>query len=330
MRDSEVIAESSPAPSAAPVEVSVQDVMAKATHEQRQEWKRTGKIPEVTASTATSEPAKAGETAPESEPGKTVVQAPKKELTPEERSARDRKHNEQRFKRLEREAAEARQRADAAERQLRERPKAESSPAAAKADGEPVMPDLETFEGTVAEFNAAMKKYNADLVKHEIAKHESAAQAAKHQQDLQDNNGKFQKGMLKFMETHDDFQYSFDVVMELDRTAPHLSETIVELGPELGPRVIYHLGQNEAEVERLAGLPKGLAGVELGKFIANLPAPALEPKVKKETSAPNPGRSVGGTHSAVADPLEAAYKAGDMVTAMRLENERAIAKATKK
>lgn len=312
-------AEPSPAPPvAAPEPISIADVLAKATPDEKKAWEATGKIPEPKPSVAATP---AAETAPEPEPGE-----PKQESA-EDRSKRDKANNERRFNRMVRETAQAKARADQLAQEIAalRQGKPESAPGMSSSDGEPVMPDIDTFEGTVAEFKDAMAAYKRDLVQFEQTRVNQAMSTKAAEKTQKQHQKQFQDSLVPFISAHEDFGEAFDAVAEFDETAPYLSNAIIASGS--GPALIYHLGQHTEEMDRLAALPEPLALMELGKIAASLSVQAPA-KVKTTTSAPHPGKTVSGTSTAVKDPIKAAEEAGDWTTYNRLVNARELERRT--
>lgn len=70
---------------------------------------------------------------------------------------------------------------------------------------------------------------------------------------------------------------------------------------DIGPQLLYHLGQNPQEAARIAGLPPYLAAMELGRLSARLTAP----QPRRNPSAPAPVKPLGGGEGlANTDPLK--------------------------
>ncbi len=99
-----------------------------------------------------------------------------------------------------------------------------------------------------------------------------------------------------------------------------------------GPEVLYFLGENRGELDRILTLhPIGQAR-ELFKIeqqfvpVVVAPKPALpKPPARVASQAPPPPHQVSG-RSPAGDPLEKAVKDGDQAEFTRLENEKALAK----
>lgn len=316
--DTAAPAESSPAAPEVAAPESFEQLLAQATDAERLQWQLHGTVPAPKGGkpkdTSVAAPA-AAETAPEPEPGTT------KQETAEERSKRDKEHNERRYRRLVRESAQHKAMADrlAEENAALKQGKPESAPGASA--GEPVMPDIETFEGTVPEFKAAMTNYRKALVQYEQTRLNQSIAAQKTQAAQKAAKDQYQADMVKFKAQHEDFDEYLDAAMELDDTAPHLSDAIIASGS--APALIYYLGQHPEEMEKLAGMSERAGILALGKILATLSTTEAPPapKVKTTTSAPHPGKTIGGTSTAVKDPIKAAEEAGDWVTYNRLMNE---------
>ncbi len=75
---------------------------------------------------------------------------------------------------------------------------------------------------------------------------------------------------------------------------------------DLGPQVAYHLAQNPALAEKLAGMSELGAAREIGKLEAILSAPkkpeTADPAPKKVTTAPTPPTVIGAGRSTTGDP----------------------------
>lgn len=316
--DTAAPAESSPAATEVAAPESFEQLLAQATEAERLQWQLNGTVPTPKGGkpdTSVAAPA-AAETAPEPEPGTSTM----KQETAEERSKRDKEHNERRFRRLVRESAQHKALADrlAEENAALRQGKPESAPG--PQSQEPVMPDIETFEGTVPEFKAAMSDYRKALVQYEQTRLNQSIAAQKTQAAQKAAREQYQADLVKFKAQHEDFDEHLEAVTELDETAPHLSDAIIASGS--APALIYYLGQHSEEMEKLAGMSERAGILALGKILAGLNTEAPPaPKVKTTTSAPHPGKTIGGTSTAVKDPIKAAEDAGDWVTYNRLMNE---------
>ena len=93
--------------------------------------------------------------------------------------------------------------------------------------------------------------------------------------------------------------------------------------PDLGStgnKVLYELGRNEAECERIASLPPHEALAELVRLQDRISAVA--PARKLVTDAPPPPTELGGVKTTPADPERTAVATGDVGAMIRLERER--------
>jgi hypothetical protein len=66
---------------------------------------------------------------------------------------------------------------------------------------------------------------------------------------------------------------------------------------EKGPELLYHLGQNRSEAQRIAGLPSHLQAKELGRIEASLAAPP--PQNRTVTPPPPPPKTVAGISAGI-------------------------------
>lgn len=73
---------------------------------------------------------------------------------------------------------------------------------------------------------------------------------------------------------------------------------------DVGPDVLYHLGQNRALAAQIAKLPLAEAARAIGRIEASLQAP----KPRTETQAPDPISPVKGKVSATRDPNKMSYR----------------------
>lgn len=163
------------------------------------------------------------------------------------------------------------------EREHQPAPEAAASP---KADGEPVKPDIKTFQ-TVEEYDAAMEKYSDD--KHAFKAAQQAQKAAKEQRESE-----YRKVIGAHEDREDAARERYDDYEQVVRN-PKLRITNpmadAMFHADNGPDIAYHLGKNPKEAERIAELSPVAQVKEIGKLEAKLLA---EPPAKKASAAPPP------------------------------------------
>jgi hypothetical protein len=321
--------------SAAPATPSYSERLAKLTPEEKRHWQMTGKLPEVQASATEGKPVK---TAPESEPGDTVDDEdegePKgKTLTPEDRSARDKRNNERRWNKLQRDLGAKDAEIATLKSQLADKGKpAESAPAKhepakpAAAAARPKLSDFiakigggyATYEDAVEAHSDAMTDYKWEL-RETKAKEESEKQktTAAETQAKTAWGKKVEAAREKHGADFDQIAFS-DKLPLSDAMASFIQQR------EAGLDVLHHLGKNLKEAKRIADLDPYEAIAELRAIEKELTKPAAP--VKTSTDAPPPPKNVAGRATAVDDPIDAAYKAKDWKTYNRLMNERDLKK----
>lgn len=113
-----------------------------------------------------------------------------------------------------------------------------------------------------------------------------------HQDRLKSSAKTFEERAEKFREKHDDFD---DVAFDEFPVTPSMTEAILD--SEMGPELLYHLGQNPKEAARIARLSPYAAAREIGKLEVKLSTPTP----KKPSNAPDPINPVGGKEKVVTD-----------------------------
>ena len=90
---------------------------------------------------------------------------------------------------------------------------------------------------------------------------------------------------------------------------------------DIGPEVIYHLGSNPKEAQRIANLPPILQAKEIGRIEAKLVA---DPPTKRTSTAPAPLAPVSTTRSSSGPRYDTTDPRSikDMTTSQWIENER--------
>ncbi len=318
------VAQSEPAPASEP---SFQEQLDSLNPEQRAKWRMTGELPSEkpveSEPTKPSEPSIESKTAPESEPGKIIEE--KTQLTPEERSARDKRNNERRFTQLNRTLGEV----NAEVRRLREenaalkQGKTESAPVH---EGEPKLEDFETYE----DHKKALASFHRQQARREFEQEQRQARA---QSEKQTTQQAWKAKATKYVQANPD--------ADLDAALAHVGGAVdaspigdvvftAVLESEYGPQIVEYLADHDDELEALSKASKYGAGKIIARIedtFAGKPKtpPAPNPKDVLK-NAPAPPADIRGRSGPVEDPLEVAYEKGDFKTIKRLENERDIAR----
>lgn len=180
-----------------------------------------------------------------------------------------------------------------------------ASPAAvAEAPKEPVMPELETFQGTYGEYQKALSKYVGDLTDYKLAlaeqSREQKAQQKTVEQRQRDQAKVWNEAEAAVMKKADRADYA-EVAdsVQLPPTSPASSAIAQAIqDSEIGPELLYHLGKNPAVVEKLTGMSPIGAVRELGKIEAALTAEPAKPEkpVEKKPLPKPPAIPAGGAH----------------------------------
>lgn len=163
----------------------------------------------------------------------------------------------------------------------------EPEPRAEAPQGKPVLdayPSYEEYIEAVADWKVE-QRLSAEREQQTRVQQETAQQ-----QTIRE----FQSRADRVRESHPDFD---DVV---GNRSLAISEAMVEAayGSEKGPELLYHLGQNPKEAERIYNLPPYQAAMEMGRLEAALSRPS-----RKNPSAPDPIRPIaGGGGSQTVDP----------------------------
>lgn len=129
--------------------------------------------------------------------------------------------------------------------------------------------------------------YNNAVVEYKVA--ETLAQ--------RDINKQRYDAVTSFEEREDDAKVKYSDYQRIARNddlpiTEHMGEVIV--ASEIGPDVLYHLGQNPKEASRIAGLSPLMQAKEIGKIEAFL---NTYPPAKKSSSAPEPITPLGSRAS---------------------------------
>ena len=194
--------------------------------------------------------------------------------------------------------AEAR-RADAAEQELvrlRANQPKEPDPEPAPAKSEDGRPDPEDYD-----FGVADERYLEDLTDW---KADQAVQKALGQRDARHHAGQvvqsFQERATKAYPTGE--PEGLKAYRALEKVPAAVQDVV--LASEVGHKIAEHLGSNQAELTRLAGLAPHMQAYELGKLEARFTAnPAPSPKPVSDAPAPptTVARGAGGKFTVPAD-----------------------------
>lgn len=310
--------------------------------EERHEWLKTGKIPEapeITPKTAEPEPAaepKAEEKPPEAE----LAPESAPEVKQEEPKAKSRKTAEDRNKELAAQIQESlKTRADL-RREIDELRKERESAAPTVAKTEPIKPvtapttlekpkppSLDTWEGTLEEFEAARAEYSDKLIDWKLAEKERSEQLRKDQQEFEGESRQYAERAREYLKERPDYPIAEQYARDFLGAVGNAVVRQVMRSP-VGPQIIFHLFENDqAEALRIAktGDPVAVA-YEIGKIEAALsgkraPAASGSP-VKKVSNAAPPPTELSAAKSAPGDEADAALASGDFATYKRIMNAR--------
>lgn len=310
-------------------------------------WRMTGKFPEAPAKPADTPPASeevSTETPPANEP---ATPAEPKEPVAAPKTAAE-KRNEDRFQELTRHNRELKAKLDAAEAKLKEAPAepvkvekpAEATPAAEK-EGElkapvkPVKPkqgDFQTweaFEEAKGKYEDDHEKYVEDLIEYKAdLKAAEKVDKAESKRAERDKGNEVQQTWNKKLETAKSKHTDFEAVA---KNVP-FNETAASfiLDSEIGPEILYHLGSNLDDAERIKGLTPMQTARELTRIEDSLTKPPTAPGPKRVPSAPAPPTEVGSRSTTQVDDVEEALSSGNQKAYQDRMNAREIAKRSGK
>jgi chromosome segregation ATPase len=163
-------------------------------------------------------------------------------------------------------------------------------------------PDPATFE-THAEYVEALADWKYEQRSSADKANAERARLISEQETLQKT---YLDRLKSFTETHDDFQDVLDDVSDIPVPA-HVQGLLMQ--SEHGPELVYELGKNRAELERIAKLSPTSAALAIGRLEAKIEARVSaseekKPETKKVTQAPKPIEPVGKGTSAVAKSID--------------------------
>lgn len=269
------------------------------TSEERRNWRMTGEEPQK----KTAEPVE-GVNKVESAP---TVTEPKKELTPEERSQRDRERNERRFQR---QYGEERARRQAAERRIAELEKAkpaEAAPApphettfaADPNDPEPLETDP-AFDGDFIKWQKVHNRWSARQEVKALREEDSRRQAQQQAEDaFLEQQADWHKRCADYRKTNKDFDKAFTTVAQRLKEAEMPDVDAALIDSDVGPALIAHLHAHPDEFDQLLDMSPIAAIRHIGKLELQL---ARAPKPKTVTTAPDSPAHVGGRNESVSGP----------------------------
>lgn len=226
-----------------------------------------------------------------------VGDKPEPQGTPEQGETEEQKSKrkggwQRRIEKLERENEVLRELALA--RSEKEEKPADSKPKELAApDPKDPMPDLDSFSGTLKEFNAELASWSIRQAKREFAAEQTAKEHASSQKTQEQ---KWNETQAAFADEHDDYEEASDaavhVVRSLENSPGIQAISAATTDPELGPALLYELGKHPEEIKRLAAMSPTRAFLEIGKFSARLagekPAEKAETPEPPKTKAPKP------------------------------------------
>lgn len=187
--------------------------------------------------------------------------------------------------------------------------------------------DWEAYQDYCADHAEKRAEFSA---KQTLERETKTRQEAAAQEKLQST---FVEGIAEVEKIHSDVR---DVILGPKiPTTPVMEQYLFSQG-KTGVRILYQLGKDIANTERIAALSPIEQIEELVLLKSQLSAkgseaktetkPAPEPQKKSSSAAPI-GSTVPGTSAAVEDEAKAALAAGDFALAMRIWNQRDVARA---
>jgi len=225
----------------------------------------------------------------ESAPPEEEIETPEPVEEPEPEKKPDGDRVQKRINKITREKHEARARAEAAERRLKEL-EAQKPQAATVAEE----PKIEDYDYDDEAHRAALVRYQvAQEMARERERMAIESQETAKQQAAREFQAKVDAAGIE--------DYA-EVIQNLVEVVP-IPETIVDAiqRDERGPELAYYLGNHLDVADKLVGLPPMQAALELGKISAGL----SKGKQIKTTTAPEPVKTVGsGGGTAPKEPEE--------------------------
>jgi polyhydroxyalkanoate synthesis regulator phasin len=233
----------------------------------------------------------------EAEPVEVEAEGSEPEAKEEAKQEEPKKANpklERRFSDLTKQREEARKEAQAERERRAELEKrladleAKSQPQKAEALDEEPQPSQ--FQDAF-EYAKALAEYTADKRIEEMKKQEADAKAAAERQKVIDSWAQRVQTVKAELPDFDEMVASSDVVV-----SDAIRDSILE--SDVGPKILYHLAENEELAKKIAGMSERAALKELGKLEARFEkteVPEVKPVKKSNAPAPiNPLRAVSG------------------------------------
>lgn len=303
---------------------------------ERHEW-QMGRLPKKAdsapatnkdddTSSATEETVDTDDSAP-SKPADTTA-ADSASAQPQKRG-KTQEDSDRRWKELSEKAGNLQRENEELKRKLAPPPAAVEKPAsqpAVQAEPEPKIDD-QGADGkpkykTLEEFLSAVRKYDREQILKEVDGRTTKAQQERQQADQKQVIAKVWGDRVgKAREKHTDFD-----AVALNPDLPIKEGSVADafiLDSEHGTEVLYHLGKNPGELERISKLNPLAQARELFKIeqtFAAPPAPARKP-----TRAPAPPHEVAGAGTVPPDETEQALEDDDFEAFKEAENRKAIA-----
>ena len=211
------------------------------------------------------------EQAPADPPGEPIQE------TPEQAAKRQGRRFERKLSKAIREGAEAKARAELAERRLTELERGQQP---AKDAGEPKLEDFTD----IVEFQKAVAKHASETTKKELEANRTAEAQRQYAKTL---SGEWAKKVEAAESRYDDFD---EVVGEI-KPDSYLAVALLEA--DNGPDIAYHLATHKDELAVIAQLSPSGQIRAVGRLEAKLAAEP--PKPQNQSSAPAPIKPVGGS-----------------------------------
>lgn len=158
----------------------------------------------------------------------------------------------------------------------------------AQPDVEPQVQNFSTYE----EYTKAMASYT---VRQEIRAQQEQVAQQRAQYEAMARREAFEQKIRTFSEQAPDFHS-----VAMNPSLP-INDAMAEAiqSSDIGPALLYHLGKNPQEAQRISQMSPYQAALQLGKLEAQLSAP----QPKRVTNAPEPMATLQGTSAASSDPM---------------------------
>jgi len=192
------------------------------------------------------------------------------------------------------EAAKEREQREALEARLRALEQQQAPQAEPQGEREPQPSDFDD----AFEYAKALAKYEAKQIIAQEKAQEAAAKAAERQQQVLST---WADRVAKAKEEMPDY----DEMVGTSEVAIHdvLRDAIIE--SEVGPKILYHLAENEDYAKKVAGMPLPQALKELGKLEARYSdSPEEKPAAVRKSKAPPPINPIKASSAPVDVPID--------------------------